>query len=117
MNPCNVQLKFARATGLVSGSFSLWSALEDGTAQKEIKNVKHNGVLLLSRDGLAPMSDDIISAGFCTKSVKVTDVNDETGKTTTRNWTFSLPFNLVGVDQGEIDWWADDWGEESVFGD
>ena len=117
VNPCNVQLKFARATGLVSGSFSLWSALEDGTAQKEIKNVKHNGVLLLSRDGLAPMSDDIISAGFCTKSVKVTDVNDETGKTTTRNWTFSLPFNLVGVDQGEIDWWADDWGEESVFGD
>ena len=25
--------------------------------------------------------------------------------------TASMPFNLLGVDQGEPDWWADDWGE------
>ncbi len=114
VNPCNVQVKFARATGLVTGSFSLWSEKEDGTAQKEITGVKHNGVLLLVRDSLSPFSDDVISAGFCTKAVKVTDENEETGKKTTRNWTFSLPFNLVGVDQGDIDWWANDWGENTA---
>ena len=112
VNPCNVQLKFARATGLVTGSFSIWSEKEDGSAQKEITGIKHNGVLLLARDVLAPLSDDVMSAGFCSKAVKVTDENEETGKKTTRNWTFSLPFNLVGVDQGDINWWADDWGEE-----
>ena len=117
VNPCNVQVKFARATGLVTGSFSLWSEKEDGSAQKEITGIKHNGVLLLARDVLAPLSDDVMAAGFCTKAVKVTDENEETGKKTTRNWTFSLPFNLVGVDQGDINWWADDWGEEPVFGD
>ena len=112
VNPCNVQLKFARATGLVTGSFSLWSEKEDGSAQKELTGIKHNGVLLLSRDAFAPLADDVISAGFCTKAVKVTDENAETGKKTTRSWTFSLPFNLVGIDQGDIDWWADDWGEQ-----
>ena len=110
-NPCNVQVKLARATGLVTGSFSLWSETEDGTKQKEISGIKHNGVLLLSRDGFSPIDDNVLSAGFFSKSVKVTDVDEETGKTSTRNWTFSLPFNLVGTDQGDIDWWADDWGE------
>lgn len=110
-NPCNVQVKLARATGLVTGSFSLWSETEDGTTQKEISGIKHNGVLILSRDGFSPIGDEVLSAGFCTKAIKVTDEDSETGKTSTRNWTFSLPFNLIGIDQGDIDWWADDWGE------
>jgi len=95
----------------VTGSFSIWSENEDGTAQKEVTSIKHNGVLVIARDGYAPLPDDVASAGFCTKSVKVTDVNEDTGKTSTRNWTFSLPFNLISIDQGDVDWWADDWGE------
>ena len=114
INPCNVQVKFARATGLVSGTFSLWSESTDGAKQKEITGLKHFGVLVLSRDAVAPLGDEVVSAGFCTQSVKVTDVNENTGKTSTRNWTFSLPFNLVGIDQGDIDWWADDWGENTA---
>ena len=117
VNPCNVQVKLARATGIVSGTFSIWSEKEDGSAQKEISGIKHFGVLVLTRDAAAPLDDEILSAGFCTKAVKVTDENEETGKTSTRNWTFSLPFNLVGIDQGDIDWWADDWGEEPILGD
>ena len=113
VNPLNVQVKLARATGLVSGSFSLWSESEAGTAQKEITGVKHNGVLILARSAGAPLSDDVVAAGFCYRAVKVTDVNPDTGRTSTRNWTFSLPFNILGVDQGEPDWWADDWGEDS----
>ena len=113
VNPCNVQVKFVRATGLVSGSFSLWSESEDGTKQKEITGIKHNGVLLLARDAFAPLPEEVVSAGFCCKSVTVTDVNETTGKKSTRSWTFSLPFNILGIDQGERDWWADDWGEDS----
>ncbi len=112
VNPLNVQVKLARATGLVSGTFSLWSENEGGTAQKEITSIKHNGVLLLSRDALAPISDEVAAAGFCYKALKVTEKNETTGRTTSRNWTFSLPFNLLAVDQGEPDWWADDWGEQ-----
>ena len=114
VNPCNVQVKLARATGLVTGSFSLWSETEDGAKQKEITGIKHNGVLLLARDAFSSLSDEVLAAGFCTKAVKVFDYNESTKKTTTRSWTFSLPFNLVGVDQGEIDWWADDWGEQPI---
>ena len=112
VNPLNVQVKVARATGLVSGTFSLWSENEAGTAQKEITGFKHNGVLILARDELSPLSEEVAAAGFCYKAVKVTDVNPNTGKTSSRNWTFSLPFNLLAVDQGEPDWWADDWGEQ-----
>ena len=114
VNPCNIQVKVVRATGLVSGSFSLWSENEDGSSQKEITGVKHNGVLILSRDAFAPLEDSVVAAGFCTKSLKVTDVNEDTGKTSTRNWSFSLPFNLLGIELDEPDWWADDWGEAPI---
>lgn len=114
VNPCNVQVKLARATGLVSGSFSLWSETEDGAKQKEVTGPKHYGVLVLARDAFSPLADDVVSAGFFTQSVKVSDYNEATKKTTTRSWTCSLPFNLVGVDQGEVDWWADDWGEQPI---
>ena len=111
VNPCNVQVKLARATGIVTGTFSVWSAKDDGSAQKEITGFKHNGVLLLSRDAASPLSEDVMSAGFFTGSAKLSEVNPTTKKTSTRTWTFSLPFNLIGIDQGDQDWWADDWGE------
>lgn len=110
-NPCNVQVKLARATGLVTGSFSLWSENEDGSKQKEITGLKHFGVLVMNRDEAAPLDGEIVCAGFCTQSVRVSDYNETTRRTTTRNVTASMPFNLLGVDQGEPDWWADDWGE------
>lgn len=111
VNPCNVQVKLARATGLVSGSFSLWSGSEDGTKQAELTGIKHYGVLLLARDEFfSPLDNEVVSAGFCCKAVKVVNVNEDTGRKTTRNWTFSLPFNIIGIDLGEPDWWADDWG-------
>ena len=53
-----------------------------------------------------------MTAGFFTQPVTVTDENPETGKKTSRKWTFSAPFNVMGVDPGEVDWWADDWGVE-----
>lgn len=118
VNPCNVQVKLARATGLVTGSFSIWSEDEDGLKQKEITGFKHNGVLLLSRDEFSPISEDVLSVGFSLKTgVKLTDENPDTGKKTTRSWNLSLPFNLLGVDQGDVDWWADDWGWNSEWGE
>lgn len=118
VNPCNVQVKLARATGIVTGSFSIWSEDEDGLKQKEITGFNHNGVLLLSRDELSSISEDVISVGFSLKTgVKLTDENPDTGGTTTRSWNLSLPFNLLGVDQGDIDWWADDWGWNPEWGE
>lgn len=34
-----------------------------------------------------------------------------TGRAKRRSYTASLPFNILAVDQGEPDWYADDWGE------
>jgi len=110
VNPCNVQVKLARATGLVTGSFSLWSQSEDGTKQKEITGIKSYGVLVLSRDDASPLGDDVAAAGYCQQKVSVTDVNPTTGKSTKRNWTWSLPFDLLAIDQGDVDWWENDWG-------
>lgn len=109
VNPCNVQVKLARATGLVTGSLSLWSQSEDGEKQKEITGIKHYGVLILSRDDFSPLGEEVASAGFCQGQVKVEDENSGT----TRSWKYSLPFNLMAVDQGDVDWWADDWGEDT----
>lgn len=116
-NPCNVQLKYARATGLVTGSFSVWTegvTAAGATVQKEVTGFKHNGVLLLARDAASPLSNDVLSGGYFTQSVKLSDYNESTKKTTTRTWTFSAPFNILGEDQGEPDWWADDWGERPL---
>ena len=87
VNPCNVQVKLTRATGVVTGSCSVWSETNDGSAQKEITGFKHNGVITLDRDNGSGdvLSDKVISAGFLNKSIKI-------GK---RNWAFSVPFNVA----------------------
>ncbi len=110
VNPCNVQVKFTRATGIVTGSFSVWSENEDGTAQKEVTSFKHNGVLLLSRSADAPLSDEVVAAGAATKALSWKDTDPDTKRSVSRKWTWSVPFNLLGVDRGDEDWWADDWG-------
>lgn len=95
VNPFNVQLKLARATGIVTGSFSLWSENESGTAQKEITGLKHYGILLLQRGESDVLGDENLTAGFFNQTVKVPD------GTRTRNWTMSKPFNIVekGIDE------------------
>lgn len=110
VNPCNVQVKLARATGLVSGSFSVWSESDDGSKQKEITGFKHYGVLVLARDPLASLGSEYAALGYCVKSFNITNENPDTGKTVRHSWNFSAPFNVLGWDQGDIDWWADDWG-------
>ena len=114
INPCDVKINFKRATGIVNGSFSVWSANDELGKQKVVKGFKHNGVLLLLRDDFALMGDNVASAGFFTQKMTI---NPE-GARKSRKWTLSLPFNLLATDQGDIDWWADDagwnpdWGEE-----
>lgn len=73
--------------------------------QKEIKGLKHNGVLFLSRDAEASLAGDIWTAGYYLAPATVPS------GTKTRKWNCSLPFVIKAVDQGEIDWYADDWGE------
>ena len=112
-NPCDLKVKFKRATGVLSGSFTLWT--ESDSKQKQITGIKHEGVLLLQRDDTGILPDDVLSAGFVTYSTKVSrdvDYNQKTGKYLQRKWTLSLPFNLLGTDQNPIDWWADDWGNK-----
>lgn len=109
VNPCNVQVRLARATGLVTGSFSLWTANEEGV-QKEISNIKHTGVLLLTRDDYASLDAEVLSAGFFTQRVSLSET-DANGRAKRRNYTASLPFNIRAADQGTPDWYADDWGE------
>ena len=109
VNPSGVTVKFARATGLLSGSFMVWSVSADGLTQKQIKGIKFNGVAVLARDASSPLAEEVVAPGFFTQATTLTDIAPN-GTKKTRKWTFSAPFNLLGVDQGAIDWWADDWG-------
>jgi len=115
VNPCNVQVKLARATGIVTGSYSLWSYDEENVKQKEITGGTHKGVLLLSRDDFGGLGDDVVSAGFCSAKVTLKEVNAK-GKTVTRSWTYSLPFNLLGVELDATDPWAEDKGWNPDWG-
>lgn len=99
-NPGNITIKMARATGIVSGSFSLWSQGVDAkekTVQKEIKGIKHFGVIILARDLAShsdlgqKLSENVISGGFMQYVLTVKD--EATGKN--RKWTFSDVFNIV----------------------
>jgi len=108
-NICNVQPKLARATGLVTGTYSLWSETADGLKQKEITGNKIFGVLVLSRDAAA--GDDSTAAfGFTARAVRLSSYNEATKRTTTRNWTFSAPFDILAVEQPAVDPWEADWG-------
>lgn len=109
VNPCNVQVKLARATGLVTGSFSLWSETVEGK-QKELSGIKHYGVLLLSRDPAAPIDEEVMTAGFCNQTATITYYNESNQKKT-RKFTASIPFNIIAADDGAPDWYADDWGD------
>ena len=105
VNPCNVSVKFTRATGLVTGGCSVWSENRDGSKQKEITGFKAYGVFLLNRMDDSTLDDGILAPGFITKKYKITGYDDWTGRKTTYSWSFSAPFNIRGE---WIDW---DWSE------
>ncbi len=109
VNPWNTTVKFNRATGLVSGTFSAWewivkNDLENAfdTAQKQITGLAHKGVLLYSRDDSAdsPLADNVLTAGFflmpATTSTKAATKN--------ASWKASLPFNILTVNDDEKVW-------------
>lgn len=118
INPCDVKINFKRATGIVNGSFSVWSANDELGKQKVVKGFKHNGVLLLLRDDFALMGDNVASVGFFTQKVTLQEMKIVRGreKNVKRKWTLSLPFNLLATDSGDIDWWADDAGWNPDWG-
>ena len=97
VNPANVQVKLARATGIVTGSFSLWceGQSKGKTVQKEVSGFKHYGILTLDRAAGNPL-DAIDGAGVFTTGFLLQKVKVPTGVgTKTRNWNCSLPFLLV----------------------
>lgn len=94
VNPANVQVKVARATGLVSGSFSVWAETDAG-AQKEITGAKHYGVVLMTTaelppEGIGDISGDTVTAGFFNLPVTLPS------GAKTRKWTYAAPFNIKG---------------------
>ena len=101
-------VKLARATGLVSGTFTHVDA-----SGVEAKAQKHFGVLVMNRE-VGALPDDVVSAGFFTRVYNLTETNPSTGRATTRKWTYTAPFDLIGTDLGVVDWWADDWGTPPV---
>lgn len=97
VNPCNVKVKFARATGIASGTLSLWSE-KPGTkpVAKEITGFKHYGILTMDRDadnpidGLCAPDAEVFTTGFLLKDVKI-----PVTKKKSRTWKFSTPFDIV----------------------
>ncbi len=110
VNPWNTTVKLNRATGLVSGTFNAWEWVVKNdlanffyaTAQKQISNLSHKGVLLFVRDDSAdsPLAEDVLTAGYflmpATTSTKAADKN--------KAWKASLPFNILTVDDDAYDW-------------
>ncbi|MGN0851948.1 MAG: Calx-beta domain-containing protein [Kiritimatiellia bacterium] len=94
-----ITLTFRRATGLTSGTLTY----------EGVRSVKHAGVMVLARDDAAPLDPDVVAPGAFVRQTTVTEQN-ALGRTVTRKWIESHPFDLLATDRGELDWWADDWG-------
>ena len=96
VNPCNVKVKLARATGIVSGTLSLWSE-KPGTkpVAKELTGFKHYGILTMdcaaenALESLYP-GCEVFTAGFLLKDVKIPVTTKKS-----RTWKFSTPFDIV----------------------
>ena len=98
VNPCNLTLAFTRATGLYSGSFSLWYGNEAGTSQKEQTGLKFQGVLTPAK---ASDSVYVESPGLGFYQIPE--------KIGTRTWTGSYLFKIQS--QAIIQDWSEGWGE------
>jgi len=105
VNPWNVSVSFKRATGVLTGSFSIWA--DNGEKQSEIKNLKHAGVLLLSRGGetSALLPDTAWTAGYYLAPTTIKEGSKS------RKWNASLPFCITEHPGMEVFDGIDNWGE------
>ena len=83
VNPCNVTVKINRATGVTTGTASIW--MSNGELQSEVKGFSHFGVLTMDRDDACGLNPDTLVHGALVKPVELED-----GAT----WMFSLPFEI-----------------------
>ena len=104
VNPWNVTVSFKRATGVLTGTFSVWT--DNDTKQAEIKSLKHAGVLLLSRgdETSALLPDTAWTAGYYLAPTTL-----KTG-TKSRKWNASLPFCITEHPGTEVFDGIDNWG-------
>lgn len=107
VNASNVKITFNRKTGLVSGTFDVWYEgvnAKGATEQKSVSGLKHNGLLLLSRDAMdGTLDSEVLSSGFFLSPLKVTD--ESGARPTTRTWNASYQFNVNAVETPRI--WTD----------
>ena len=105
VNPWNVTMSFKRATGILTGTFSVWT--DNTVKQTEIKSLKHAGVLLLSRgsETSALLPDTAWTAGYYLAPTTIKD-----GKKS-RKWNASLPFCITEHPGEEAFDGIDNWGE------
>ena len=104
-NASNVSLKFTRATGIFSGTFSLWFGDDiygSETVQKEMTGVKYQGVL-------TPVND----SGLYAECPGIGAIN-YTETIEKRKWTASKLFKFDAEDisvENEIRWDDEGWNE------
>lgn len=113
VNPSGVTVSFNRATGVLTGAFSVWSDGADArgnTVQRQISGFKHEGVLLLSRDAFSLLDPSVWTAGYYL-APGVTSVE------TKKRYIDSRPFNVISTDLGDIDAWAEDGGWNPDWGE
>lgn len=100
INPWAVTFKFTRATGLISGTLSVWEWIvkDDGghpyaTKQRQVTKLAHKGVWMWTRDASSesPLAAEACSAGFFIMPA-------------TKSWKASLPFNILSVSDDEPSW-------------
>lgn len=87
-----LSVKLARATGLVSGSFSLVTANEAGK-QKKITGIKHYGILTMDRAAISWLDSgesQTLTTGFSLQNVNIPVTSKKT-----RTWKSSLVFDLI----------------------
>ena len=114
VNPSGLSVSFKRATGVISGSFTPYMRTvdsKDKVGQVKLGAFKHQGVLITQCDAASLIDPDVWSAGYCLAPAASIEGYDAKGKKTTRKYTASYRFNILAVDPGETDPWADDWGE------
>lgn len=82
VNPCNLTVKINRATGVTSGTASVW--VSNGELQSEVTGFSHFGALTFERDDDSALDPDTLIHGSLVKPVDV-----EGGV-----WMFSIPFEI-----------------------
>lgn len=82
-NPANIKFTFKRATGIWTGTFDIF--VEGQSKKFGGKSYSHQGVLVMYRDPLATIGEDVPMMGFYQLPIKSGG----------RSWTASLPFDVV----------------------